>query len=143
MRELRGIATTKSGDMRTASTAVGPRRSSRSQVNKRRQPRIVKLLADESANLSAANDKSPIELQGYLDGESCRQRGGDPSAYEQVGIDGYALSFRAGYHKRRTMNRTGHGGETPVAEMHLTVSSRVNNSKTAGADLTEPFPNPA
>jgi len=37
---------------------------------------------------------------GYVVGEKYRQRGLALSAYHKVGIDEYALGFRAGYYKR-------------------------------------------
>lgn len=40
--------------------------------------------------------------EGYIKGESARRRGEIPSTYSMVGIDDYALGFRAGYFVRES-----------------------------------------
>jgi len=43
---------------------------------------------------------SPDRARGYVDGVACRMSGNRPSKYMLVGIDQYALGFRAGYYNR-------------------------------------------
>lgn len=50
--------------------------------------------------LAERNGWSITRAQGFLDGEMSRRRGVPPSTFAQVGIDDYALGFRAGYYER-------------------------------------------
>jgi hypothetical protein len=50
--------------------------------------------------LAVAFGWSTARAQGYVEGEDCRRRGGKPTPYRLVGIDEYALGFRAGYFVR-------------------------------------------
>lgn len=62
----------------------------------------MKVLSDEKCRLVAENNGwSLAHAQGYIDGETHRRRGVPPSQGALVGIDDYALGFRAGYFERR------------------------------------------
>lgn len=45
-----------------------------------------------------AYGRSPDHARGYLDGLAYRMHGKRPSKYLIIGIDEYALGFRAGYY---------------------------------------------
>ena len=53
-----------------------------------------------SKELETTYGWSPDHARGYADGVTCRMRGGLLSKYLLVGIDEYALGFRAGYYNR-------------------------------------------
>lgn len=50
--------------------------------------------------LETAYGWSPDRAKGHADGNAYRMRGTQPSKYMLVGIDEYALGFRAGYYNR-------------------------------------------
>jgi len=54
----------------------------------------------KSEGLEAAYGRSPDRTRGHADGVACRIGGNRPSSYALVGIDEYALGFRAGYYNR-------------------------------------------
>jgi len=54
----------------------------------------------KSEELEAAYGWSPDRARGHADGVACRMGGKRPSKYVLVGIDEYALGFRAGYYNR-------------------------------------------
>ena len=58
----------------------------------------IKLVAEK-------NGWSLAQAEGYIDGETFRQRGNTPSTYAQVGIDQYCQGFRAGYYERQNIER--------------------------------------
>jgi hypothetical protein len=62
----------------------------------------MKVLAKEKIKvLAKKNGWSLARAEGYIDGETFRQRGATPSKYAQIGIDEYCLGFRAGYYERK------------------------------------------
>ena len=54
----------------------------------------------KSEELETPYGWSPDRARGYVDGVACRMGGNGPSKYMLVGIDEYALGFRAGYYNR-------------------------------------------
>lgn len=54
----------------------------------------------KSEGLETVYGWSPNRTRGYADGVACRMGGNWPSSYKLVGIDEYALGFRAGYYNR-------------------------------------------
>jgi hypothetical protein len=61
----------------------------------------MKLLSEERVKIPAdRHGWSIARAQGYVDGEISRRRDEAPSTYTLVGIDDYALGFRAGYFVR-------------------------------------------
>jgi hypothetical protein len=67
----------------------------------------MKLLSDERLKLLAdRHGWSIARAQGYVEGEISRRRGEAPSTYARVGIDDYALGFRAGYFVRYSPGST-------------------------------------
>jgi len=55
--------------------------------------------------LSEQNDWPLAFAEGYIAGQSARWRGTPPSSYVVVGVDQYALGFRAGYFERLNPDR--------------------------------------
>ena len=47
--------------------------------------------------LAQQNGWTLAQAEGYVDGQTSRQRGKVPSNYTLIGIDDYCLGFRAGY----------------------------------------------
>jgi hypothetical protein len=63
----------------------------------------MKLLSEEKPKILAEKHGWPIaRAQGYVAGEASRRLDEVPSTYALVGIDDYALGFRAGYFVRRS-----------------------------------------
>ena len=60
------------------------------------------LSTEEVKKLAETRGWSIARAQGYTDGVICRTRAETPSSYAMVGIDDYALGFRAGYFVRRS-----------------------------------------
>ena len=59
-------------------------------------------LIKEKARMSTEEHAwPPGYADGYVEGRSRRGRGEPPGAYLMVGIDEYALGFRAGYFQRK------------------------------------------
>ena len=54
--------------------------------------------------LAESNGWSLEHAKGYVDGETCRLRGKQPSKHFLVGIDEYSLGFRAGFYERENPN---------------------------------------
>ena len=63
------------------------------------------LCKEKSKVLAERNGWSLAHAEGYIDGETFRQRGKTPSTYAQIGIDEYCLGFRAGYYERLNIER--------------------------------------
>ena len=67
----------------------------------------MKLLSEEKSKLLAdQHEWSIARAQGYIAGEASRRRDDVPSTYELVGIDDYAVGFRAGYFVRQSPRST-------------------------------------
>jgi hypothetical protein len=67
----------------------------------------MKLLSEERVKILAdRHGWSIARAQGYVDGEISRRRDEVPSTYALVGIDDYALGFRAGYFVRYSPSST-------------------------------------
>ena len=67
----------------------------------------MKVLSKEKIKMLAnKNGWSLAHAEGYIDGETFRQRGTTPSKYAQIGIDEYCLGFRAGYYERKNPGLT-------------------------------------
>ena len=65
----------------------------------------MKILCKEKSKvLAEKNGWSLAHAEGYVDGETFRQRGTTPSKYAQIGIDEYCLGFRAGYYERQNVD---------------------------------------
>ena len=64
------------------------------------------LTKKRAAILAEQDNCSPGYADGYIDGEYHRRRGAPLGAYLMVGIDDFALGFRAGYFKRKTSAST-------------------------------------
>jgi hypothetical protein len=67
----------------------------------------MKLLSEEKSKILA--DKhgwSIARAQGYVAGEASRRRDEVPSTYALIGIDDYAVGFRAGYFVRQSPRST-------------------------------------
>lgn len=63
----------------------------------------MKLLSEEKSKILAdQHEWSIARAQGYIAGEASRRRDDVPSTYELVGIDDYAVGFRAGYFVRQS-----------------------------------------
>ena len=65
---------------------------------------------------------SMARAEGYIKGESARRRGEAPSPYSIVGIDDYALGFRAGYFVRESPRSRSE--QTDVADLKYLRSGR-------------------
>ena len=62
----------------------------------------MKALSVETSKVLATRiGWSGVRAKGYIDGIRCRRRGKVPSQYAAIGIDEYALGFRAGYFERQ------------------------------------------
>lgn len=62
----------------------------------------MKVLSTEKSKLVAEqNGWSLVHAQGFVDGETSRRLGKTPALCTLVGIDDYALGFRAGYFERQ------------------------------------------
>ncbi len=73
----------------------------------------MQILAEEKSRLLAEkNAWSLAYAGGFVEGEAFRRGGKSLSVYTLVGIDEYALGFRAGYFERQTpaFARTGNAG---------------------------------
>jgi len=71
----------------------------------------VKVASKEKFRVLAAdNGWSVNHARGYVDGETYRMQGKQPSKYALMGFDDYCLGFRAGYY-----NLTDTGRATPEA----------------------------
>jgi len=71
------------------------------------EPGNMKVLSKEKIKMLAnKNGWSLAHAEGYIDGETFRQRGTTPSKYAQIGIDEYCLGFRAGYYERKNPGLT-------------------------------------
>ena len=70
--------------------------------------------------------------QGYLEGEALRTRGAPPSDYARVGIDDFAVGFRAGYFLR-TRRRS-----VPLAA--LNVKLVADSSRPDASSIVEEVP---
>jgi hypothetical protein len=58
----------------------------------------MKIVTKEKAKvLAEQNGWTTVHAEGYIEGERARRRGLAPSKFLMVGIDEYALGFRAGY----------------------------------------------
>jgi len=57
-------------------------------------------IQEANTELETAYGRSPNRARGHVDGVICRMGGNRPSTYMRVGIDEYALGFRAGYYNR-------------------------------------------
>jgi len=66
------------------------------------------LFKEKSKFLAEKYGWSLARAQGFVDGETCRRRRAQPSAYVQVGIDDYCLGFRASYYERQKPISTEH-----------------------------------
>lgn len=63
----------------------------------------MKLLSEEKSKILAERHGwSTARAQGYVAGEASRRHDEVPSTYALVGIDDYALGFRAGYFVRQS-----------------------------------------
>ena len=65
---------------------------------------------------------SIARAEGYVKGETARRRGEVPSPYSIVGIDDYALGFRAGYFVRESLRSRSE--QTDVADLQYLRSGR-------------------
>jgi hypothetical protein len=70
------------------------------------------LSAEKSKMLAEKNGWTLAYAEGYVEGETLRRGGKALSTYALVGIDEYALGFRAGFFERQTpaFGRTGKAG---------------------------------
>lgn len=68
----------------------------------------MKKISDEKCKvLAQSNGWSLSHAEGYIDGETHRRRGLQPSQGALVAIDDYSLGFRAGYFERRVARCAG------------------------------------
>ena len=87
----------------------------------------MKHLSEEKLKILAERHGWSIaRAEGYVEGETFRRRGEAPSSYRLVGIDDYALGFRAGYFLRQDSR------STPAAAFDSNITgsfaSRSSNS---------------
>lgn len=62
----------------------------------------MELISIEKSKLLAQKNGWSLEYsEGYVDGESFRKRGKQPSQFPLVGVDDYSAGFRAGYFERK------------------------------------------
>ena len=67
----------------------------------------MKSLAEEKSKILAERHGwSTARAQGYVAGEACRRSDEVPSTYAMVGIDDYAVGFRADYFVRQSSRST-------------------------------------
>lgn len=82
----------------------------------------MKLLAEEKLKILAERHGWSIaRAEGYVEGETFRRRGEAPSPYRLVGIDDYALGFRAGYFLRQGSR------STPSATFDSNITGSLEN----------------
>jgi hypothetical protein len=63
-------------------------------------------MSDEKCRILAeSNGWSLAHAEGFVDGESYRRRGLQPSQGALIAIDDYSMGFRAGYFERRVARR--------------------------------------
>ena len=63
----------------------------------------MKLLSEEKLKvLAQRHGWSIARAQGFVEGETCRQRAGVVSIYRLVGMDDFAMGFRDGYFLRES-----------------------------------------
>ncbi|HEV8519214.1 MAG TPA: hypothetical protein VGQ54_11615, partial [Burkholderiales bacterium] len=68
---------------------------------------VMKSLTEEKSKILAERHGwSAARAQGYVAGEACRRGEEVPSMYAMVGIDDYAVGFRAGYFVRQSSRST-------------------------------------
>jgi hypothetical protein len=85
--------------------------------------------------LAQTHGWSAARAQGFVEGEAARRRGEKPSSYRLVGIDDYALGFRAGYFLRAASRpAAGAIGDAPSA-MEQTFGSADHS---AGKRVSSP-----
>lgn len=61
---------------------------------------LPSLLETKAKLLKTVYGWTSDRTRGYVDGAACRVHGKPPSKYALVGLDDYALGFRAGYYNR-------------------------------------------
>ena len=85
--------------------------------------------------LKAISDQHGCSIayaQGYLEGETLRTRGEPPSHYALVGIDDFAVGFRAGYFLRNRRR------SVPVAALNAKLVS--DSSRPGAGSIVEELP---
>ena len=84
----------------------------------------MKLLSIEKFRILAQKNGWSLEYsEGYVDGETFRKRGMQPSQIARIGIDPYSSGFRAGYFERQGTSSA--GAERPDAlEMSPALSDQ-------------------
>ena len=66
---------------------------------------ITSLSVEKFSALAEQSGWSLVFAEGYISGQVERRRGGPLSSYLKVGVDEYALGFRAGYFGRAIPDR--------------------------------------
>jgi hypothetical protein len=94
------------GSCETASTEPGPEIAVISHKPGETGGKVNVLSKGEFRALADANSWSLDYAKGYVDGETFRLRGKQPSNYALIGIDEYCLGFRAGYYERENPRST-------------------------------------
>ena len=75
----------------------------------------MKVLSMEKSKLLAEQHGwSLVHAQGYIEGETSRRLGKAPARHILVGIDEYALGFRAGYFERQNPTTQVSPSDSPV-----------------------------
>ena len=74
-------------------------------MNAAREGNVRFLVEEKYTTLSEQNGWSLAFAEGYVNGQAARWRGIPPSSYIIVGVDDYALGFRAGYFERLNPDR--------------------------------------
>ena len=65
----------------------------------------MKLLSTEKSKVLAEQYGWSLDrARGFVDGEACRRLGKTPPRCAVIGIDNYALGFRAGYFERQNQD---------------------------------------
>ena len=82
--------------------------------------------------LSDRHGCSIAYAQGYLEGEVFRSRGELPSDYARVGIDDFAVGFRAGYFLRNRRR------SVPLAALNAKLVS--DSSRPGASSIVEELP---
>jgi len=74
-------------------------------MNAEKKDNVRSLSEEKYTMLSEQNGWSLAFAEGYVCGETERNRGNSLSSYVMAGVDHYALGFRAGYFERPNAER--------------------------------------
>ncbi len=95
----------------------------------------MKVLAEgKTGVLAGGNEWSMEKTKGYLDGETARRRGSQPTLYAMVGIDDYCLGFRAAYFERQPQDSTRAGNRNGAQQLPALLRTGAVAASTAPSE---------